>query len=74
MLKEHDRVVLTADFPEHRLKAGDIGVIVLTHGPGKGYEIEIFTADGKTYDVITVDADQVRPVSQLEIAHARPVE
>jgi len=73
MLKEHDRVVLTTDFPEYRLKAGDLGVIVLVHGHGKGYEVEIFTVDGQTYDVITVAADQVRPVGQLEIAHARPV-
>ncbi|MCZ7541244.1 MAG: DUF4926 domain-containing protein [Anaerolineae bacterium] len=73
MLKEHDRVVLTADFPEHRLKAGDLGVIALVHGQGEGYEVEIFTVNGQTYDVITVAAGQVRPVGQLEIAHARPV-
>jgi hypothetical protein len=28
MLKEHDRVVLTADVPAERLKAGDVGTIV----------------------------------------------
>jgi hypothetical protein len=74
MLKEHDRVVLTVDFPEYRLKAGDMGVIVFVHGQGEGYEIEVFTVDGRTYDVITVDANQIRPIGQLEIAHARPVE
>ena len=71
MLKEHDRVVLTADFPEYRLKAGDMGVIVFVHAQGAGYEVEIFTVDGRTYDVITVEAHQIRPIGQLEIAHAR---
>jgi hypothetical protein len=74
VLKEHDRVVLTADFPEYRLKAGDMGVIVFVHEQGAGYEVEVFTVDGRTYDVITVEAHQIRPVGQLEIAHARRLE
>jgi hypothetical protein len=41
---------------------------------GEGYEVEFFTLDGKTLDVITVLASQVRPVSSREIAHARPLE
>ncbi len=74
MFKELDRVVLTADFPEYRLKAGDMGVIVMVHRGGAGYEIEAFTVDGKTYDIITVNDHQVRPIGHLDIAHARPLE
>lgn len=73
MLKELDRVVLTDDFPEYQLKMGDMGVVVLVHGEGIGYEVEIFTAEGKTYEVISVSASQIRPVQALEIAHARAI-
>jgi len=72
MIKELERVALTVDFPEHHLKAGDVGAVVYVHG--EGYEVEFFTLDGKTLDVITVLASQVRPVSSREIAHARPLE
>jgi len=32
MIKEHDQVVITADLPEHDLKAGDLGTVVMIHG------------------------------------------
>jgi len=70
MIREHERVVLTVDFPEHGLKAGDVGVVVMVHDGGAGYEIEIFTLDGQTLDVITVEAAQVRPVGPKEVMHA----
>lgn len=67
MIKEHERAVLTVDLPEHRLKKGDMGVVVMIHGEHEGYELEIFSADGRTLDVITVDASQVRPVSRGDL-------
>jgi hypothetical protein len=73
MIKEHERVVLTVDFPEYGLRAGDVGVVVMVHGEGEGYEVEIFTLDGKTLDVITVEAAQVRPVAPMEVMHARRI-
>ena len=73
MMREHERVVLTVDFPEHGLKAGDVGVVVMVHDGGAGYEVEIFTLDGQTLDVITVEAGQVRPVAPKEVMHARRV-
>jgi len=42
MFAELDRVVLTTDLPEHHLKSGDIGTIVLTHRGGAGYSVEYF--------------------------------
>jgi hypothetical protein len=51
----------------------------LVFGRGKGrrdgeaYEIEFFTVDGNTLDVVTVEADQVRPVSRHEVMHAPPL-
>lgn len=38
MIAELDRVVLTADLPEHSLRAGDLGTVVLVHRGGEGYE------------------------------------
>jgi hypothetical protein len=74
MIQEHERVMLTVDIPEYGLKAGDVGVIVMIHDEGAGYELEMFTADGNTLDVITVEANQVRPVSNQEVLHARLLE
>lgn len=74
MIKEHDRVVLTANLPEYQLRAGDVGVVVMVHKQGEGYEVEFFTLDGKTFDVVTVEAAQVRPVSSAELLHARPIQ
>jgi hypothetical protein len=71
MINEYDRVVLTVDLPEQGLRAGDVGVVVMVHEGGKGYELEIFAVDGHTLDVITVNADQVRPVTEREVLHAR---
>ena len=71
MIKEHERVVLSVDLPKYQLKAGDIGVVVMIHGEHEGYELEIFSADGHTLDVVTVESDQVRPVSRRDVLHVR---
>ena len=73
MIKEHDRVVLTVDFAEAHLRAGDVGVVVHIYHDGEAYEVEFFTLDGQTLDVITVEAGQVRPVSSSEVMHARQI-
>ena len=70
-LKELDIAVLTADLPEHGLRAGDVGTIVLVHNGGEGYEVEFFTLTGDTIDVVTVPASQVRPVAESDVSHAR---
>jgi hypothetical protein len=74
MIKEHDRAILTTDLPEHRLKTGDVGTVVHVYQADKAYEVEFFTLDGKTLDVVTVEASQVRPVGEKEIMHARSVQ
>jgi hypothetical protein len=72
-MKEHDAVVLADDLPEHGLRTGDIGTVVMTHDAGAGYEVEFVTLEGKAVAVVTLAAEQVRPVASGEIAHARPV-
>lgn len=71
MIKEHERVALIVDLPESHLIIGDVGVVVMIHGDHEGYELEIFSADGHTLDVVTVHADQVRPVNRRDILHVR---
>ena len=70
---ELDPVVLTVDVPEHHLQRGDVGTVVLTH-EGKGYEVEFVNLQGDTIAVISLSADQVRPVAECEIPHARSVQ
>ena len=72
MIKELDTVVLTEDLPQHGLKAGDLGTVVLVHDP-VGYEVEFMTLDGETLAVESLYPHQVRPVSQREIAQARTI-
>ena len=72
-MKELETVVLAEDLPEHGLRAGDIGTIVLVHDAGAGFEVEFMTLGGQTVAVVTLEPSQVRPVGRDEIAHVRPV-
>lgn len=71
MIEELEDVILTCHLPEHGLARGDIGMVVLVHKEGKGYEVESMTLDGETIAIITLTADQVRPNKPREIAHVR---
>ena len=72
-MKELDSIVLTRDLPEHGLKEGDIGTIVLVHNSGTGYEVEFIALDGETMAVISLLAEEVRSVARREIPHARQI-
>jgi hypothetical protein len=71
MIKELETVVLTVDLPEHRLKKGDVGTVVMVHSI-PGYEVEFMTLGGETLVVVSLSKDQVRPVGSREVAQARP--
>jgi hypothetical protein len=73
MIEELSQVVLTEDVPEHGLKAGDVGTVVLVHRGGEGYEVEFVAFDGETLAVVSVYAAQVRAIRQREIPHARAI-
>lgn len=73
MIRELDVVALASDIPEHGLKIGDVGTIVLLHDD-LGYEVEFMTFSGDTIAVVTVEKHQIRPVGRNEIHHARPME
>lgn len=71
MIHEHDRVIFTRDLPEYHLVAGDVGIVVHIYEHSTAYEVEVFTLDGHTFDVVTVEAADVRPVTQRDVQHAR---
>ena len=73
MIREMDLVVLTIDLPQHKLRRGDVGTVVLVHESGAGYEVEFATFSGETVSVVTLPASSVRPVGQREIDHVREV-
>jgi hypothetical protein len=71
MIREHERVVLTAPVPKERLEIGDVGTVVHVYSDGKAFEVEFTTLDGRTAAVATVEASGIRPVTSHEITHAR---
>jgi len=71
MIREHDRVVLTAAVPDEGLEPGDIGTVVHVYRDGLAYEVEFVALDGHTAAVATLEVSQVRPVKRREIPHAR---
>jgi len=71
---EHDCVVLTADLPGDRLKAGDVGTVVHIHKSGAAYEVEFVTLVGRTVAVTTVDASALRPIGESDISHVRELQ
>ena len=73
MIEDHDIVVLTRDLPEEYLVAGDTGTVVIIHAGGGAFEVELTTLSGDTIAVVTVDAADLRPAGEREIAHARAV-
>lgn len=72
MIREFERVVLTCNLPEENLVAGDAGTVVHIYEAGKGYEVEFFSLSGRTLAVSTVMAEDVRPVGDEDVTHARP--
>ena len=71
MINEHDRVVLNTDVPAQALQAGDVGTVVHIYPDAQAYEVEFVTLQGKTAALVTLQANQVRPVAPREITHAR---
>lgn len=71
MIKEHERIVLTTPVRAEGLEPGDVGTVVHVYRDGLAYEVEFTTLKGKTAAVVTLEANQVRPVGQREITHAR---
>jgi hypothetical protein len=74
MIKEHDCVVLTSEFPREGLLSGDVGTVGHIHGNAAAYEVEFATLTGKTIAVATVLPSQCRPIGHRDINHVREVQ
>jgi Domain of unknown function (DUF4926) len=66
----YQEVVLNSDVPERGLRCGDLGTVVHVYPTG-GFEVEFFTASGKTCAVVTLREVDVRPVSDNELVAVR---
>lgn len=73
-IKELDTVALTIDLPEHGLKRGDVGAVVLVHGHRAAFEVEFVAYDGHTVALLTLELSQLRPLRQSDIPHARELD
>lgn len=75
MIQEFDKVVLTTDLLQLNLKKGDVGtVIAISPNGSMGYEVEFMTLYGDTVAIVSLQTEQVRPIGQREIAHARMID
>ena len=71
MIAEHSLVVLDCDPLHAKLNRGDVGTVVHVYKGGQGYEVEFVDGAGHTVALITVDAEDVRPIAAGELLHAR---
>ena len=74
MLREHQRVILTAAVPSEGLEAGDVGTVVHVYSDGGAYEVEFVALDGHTTAVATLEAHQVRSVTPRDMTHTREIQ
>ena len=71
MIQELDTVILVKDYPDQGLLKGDMGAVVMVHDGGKAFEVEFVTLAGDTLGVLTLTADEVRPISARDVPHVR---
>jgi hypothetical protein len=71
MINELDTVVLTRDVAEHGLKEGDVGAVVHRYADGEAFEVEFVTAEGRTVALLTLTAQEIRPLGGRDILHVR---
>ena len=70
-MKELETVVLTHNIEEYGLRKGDVGAVVHVYLDEKACEVEFVSGQGETVAVLTLSADEVRPLAGREILHAR---
>jgi hypothetical protein len=68
--RELDTVVLSRDLVDAGLRAGDLGAIVHVHSPDS-FEVEFVTASGRTQALLTLNAADLRPVSDNDLLAVR---
>ncbi|MHB8321033.1 MAG: DUF4926 domain-containing protein [Acidithiobacillus sp.] len=71
MIQELDTVILMQDYHDQGLVKGDMGAVVMVHDGGKAFEVEFVTLAGDPLGVLTLTADEVRPISARDMPHVR---
>jgi Domain of unknown function (DUF4926) len=73
----YQRVALRRDLDEHRLKAGDVAVLIdrVPHPSGGegGVVLEVFNALGESLAVVTVAESAIEPLREDEVLAVRPL-
>lgn len=72
MFSELDAVVLDRDVPEHGLRRGDVGAIVVVLAPDT-FEVEFVAASGRTQALVTLSAADVRSIGDNDLIAVRPL-
>lgn len=67
MIAEHSLVVLDCEPTHEKLDRGDVGTVVHVYKEGRGYEVEFVDGGGRTVALVTVGADEVRPLEGGEL-------
>lgn len=71
MINELDTIVLSHDIEEYGLQQGDIGAVVHVYQDAAAYEVEFVTGEGETVALLTLTAEDIRPMNDREILHVR---
>lgn len=70
---ELDSVVLERNLPEHALRRGDLGAVVMIYPPD-GLDVEFVTAAGRTQALVTLKERDVRAVGDRDLIAVRTLE
>jgi hypothetical protein len=72
-IKALDTVVLLKDLPSHKLKRGDLGVVVEMYS-ADGIEVEFVTGSGQTQALVTLKTSDVRAAGSTDVLSVRPID
>jgi len=70
--KELDTVVLNRDLPEHGLRRGDLGAVVMVYGDD-GLEVEFVLPTGGHQALLTLSVSDVRELTADDMFAVRPL-
>lgn len=75
LIAELALAVLVRDVPEDRLRAGDVGTVMVVHpardGRPSGYTLEFPAPDGHEWVVTSLPSDALRPATEADIRNAQ---
>jgi hypothetical protein len=70
MINKSDHVVLNFNIPKHKLKKGDVGLVIFIHDGGK-FEVEFSNIIGEKITVIKLLSSQIKKIHKIKIHQIR---